>query len=123
MSNLNDDLTGVGWWRDAGRKSNPEFYLGLLPRIRKIARIHGYAIAVHGSLNRDLDLIAVPWRENVSAPAVLAEAIAAALPGVFNQKGANEGKPAEKPHGRLAWAIVLGRGRFVDLSVIPPRAD
>ena len=35
----------------------------LYPDLAEIAREHGYALAVHGSLARDFDLIAVPWRE------------------------------------------------------------
>lgn len=34
----------------------------------RVARRHGYAIGVHGSMSRDLDLIAVPWVESASSP-------------------------------------------------------
>ena len=33
----------------------------IITKIRQIARKHGWAIGVHGSLKRDIDLIAVPW--------------------------------------------------------------
>jgi hypothetical protein len=32
------------------------------PDLAEITRKHGYALAVHGSLARDFDLIAIPWR-------------------------------------------------------------
>lgn len=35
----------------------------ILPPARIAAKKVGYAITVHGSLNRDIDLVAVPWRE------------------------------------------------------------
>jgi hypothetical protein len=36
----------------------------LLPALREVARRFGYALAVHGSLEWDIDLVAVPWCEN-----------------------------------------------------------
>lgn len=45
--------------------------------IRQIAREHGYAIAVHGSLRAesDIDLLAVPWVKDAHAPRTLMRAI------------------------------------------------
>lgn len=34
-----------------------------IDRIRELAKEIGYAIGAHGSLERDLDLIAAPWSE------------------------------------------------------------
>jgi hypothetical protein len=31
--------------------------------------------------------------------------------------------PATKPHGRLGWTISLDGGAYIDLSVMPPRAN
>lgn len=31
----------------------------ILPAIREVARFNGYAVAVHGSLKRDIDLVVV----------------------------------------------------------------
>lgn len=86
-----------------------------------VGRNQGYAIGVHGSKIRDLDLIAAPWIENLAVtPRMLAEMIAAALPGVI------AGKPEHRPHGRIAFAI-YPRYRwgfdtwYIDLSVMPRR--
>jgi hypothetical protein len=40
-----------------------------------VARRHGYALAVHGSLARDIDLVAIPWIVEADEPEILAEAI------------------------------------------------
>ena len=85
------------------------------------ARGQGYAVAVHGSRVRDLDLIAVPWIDNCAiTPLMIAEIIAAAIPGVL------QGKPEKKPHGRIGFTIYprwhYGFDRwYVDLSVMPRR--
>lgn len=36
-------------------------YAWMVPRLTEVARDCGYALGVHGSMHRDLDLIAVPW--------------------------------------------------------------
>ena len=114
-------------WTDSMLAAARRRFAEVLPVVRAIARQHGYAVAVHGSQLRDLDLVAVPWVEQVSPPHVLVEAIrvavggfiltaAAAQPGDFTSRN-----PQSKPHGRLAWAIHLGAGPYLDLSVMPTR--
>lgn len=87
---------------------------------RNVARKHGYAIGVHGSLARDVDLIAAPWTDDASTARALVEAIAEALPGVINVRD------HEKPHGRRGWTIyprfMWGQDRwYLDISVMPRR--
>jgi len=46
----------------------------MYPDLCKLFQEQGYALAVHGSLIRDFDLIAVPWTSNASSPSdVLSE--------------------------------------------------
>jgi len=92
----------------------PWRYAFLYRDLVEVAREHGYALALHGSMKRDLDLIAVPW----TGLAVSAEHLALAL---RDAAGAafGEGDPHEKKHGRLAWSLHLGGGPYVDLSVMP----
>lgn len=100
---------------------------GFLRRIREVARECGYAVGVHGSTTRDLDLIAAPWTpEAVSAQqlvAVLCERMS------LHEREQNvyddhriEPNPEVKPWGRIAWSldgIPAGMWKYVDLSVVP----
>lgn len=102
-------------------------YRHLIGPARVAARRHGYALAVHGSLVRDIDLIAVPWTFKASPAAKVAEAIRRAVARACGKAGQLErddyhknGSPGRKPHGRLCWAYHLGGGPYVDLSVMPP---
>lgn len=109
-----------------------ELYERLIEPLRAVAKHHGYALAVHGSLERDIDLIAAPWiaREATSEPRVLAEAIRDEAARLNNgiafmhhlESGEyfEDGCPGMKPHGRLAWSYHLGGGPYIDLSVMPP---
>ncbi len=88
-------------------------YFRMIGRLRDRARELGYALGVHGSLARDLDLIACPWTETASSPEDLAEALRAKVGGVLGSKG------HERPHGRRIFVIHLGGGPYIDLSVMP----
>lgn len=95
--------------------------------MQKVAHKHGYALACHGSMNRDFDLIAVPWVEKPSTTTVLAHAIAksigAHIPSYITPESgkAHVPNPTIKPHGRECWVIPMGGGPYVDLSVMPPQ--
>lgn len=97
----------------------------LIEPLRVVARSHGYALAVHGSLARDIDVVAVPW----TAEAVEAEALVAALAAEVERVNGHvyfrdrDKNPTEKPHGRRAWAIHLGGGPYIDLSVMPLQGE
>lgn len=107
--------------------ADPELVKALARRIlrplRERAKVLGYALCVHGSLERDIDLVAVPWTDR----AYPAEALAASLREVVDKlypiqgevtPDAREG--AEKPHGRQCWSWWLRSWTYIDLSVFPP---
>ena len=90
-------------------------YCALYPELAKLAREHGYALAVHGSLRRDFDLIAVPWAEAPSDPDVLVEAFTT----TFALHRTSD-SPVKKAHGRIAYTISIGFGEAaLDLSFMP----
>jgi len=39
------------------------FYAVVYPTLRDVAKLHGYALAIHGTMTRDFDLVAIPWTE------------------------------------------------------------
>lgn len=89
----------------------------LIVPLREVARRHGYALAVHGSLSYDIDLIACPWRDLATTPESLVEAIHKAVDAIVGPSKP-EG-PTQKPYGRQAWVIHMGGGPYIDLSVMP----
>ncbi len=99
-------------------------YAALLPTLQRVARECGYALAVHGTMTRDLDLIAAPWTEEATDDETLTEALRAAVGGkiygaMHNAKtGKTDLNPVSRPHGRKGWVIHLG-GPYLDVSVMP----
>jgi hypothetical protein len=89
----------------------------LIGQVRGAAKQCGYAIAVHGSLLRDIDLLAVPWTREAKAPTTLLKAVVEAC-NRFNVGHLKSRTPEKKPHGRRAWVIYV-KGTYIDLSVMP----
>lgn len=95
----------------------PAAYTYLLPWVQEIALRHGYAIALHGSMARDMDVIAVPWVPDAAPAEELVAAIAAEVRPWGEQSTVSE--PTQKPHGRRAWAVQFSCGPYLDISVMP----
>lgn len=95
----------------------------ILPAVREVARFNGYAVAVHGSVKRDIDLIAVAWTDQAIPADDLARAIRGAIAGKLGNC-ISIGEAGAKPHGRIAYTLVHpGHLGEIDLSIIPPRRE
>lgn len=101
-------------------------WVSLVERGREL----GYSFALHGTLERDLDIVAIPWTEE----AVPAEELARAVAEMIGwRKISDDGLaiqrteellmhgPGIKPHGRLTWTILYG-STWIDLSVMPRKS-
>lgn len=104
--------------------TDPKMVAALARRIirplRERARTLGYAIAVHGSLERDIDLVAVPWTDAAVSPEILANSLRQVLEKLYPIHGEVPARPGEKPHGRLCWSWWIRTWTYIDLSVFPP---
>ncbi len=95
------------------------------------ARVHcrekGYALAAHGSLRRDIDLVAVPWTDEACSAEELAQYLYDSLAKLDRIVGWGAGgsTPEQRPHGRLSWAMMLASYPvcYIDLSVAPRAAS
>ena len=109
-------------------------YASYIPSLQKIAMQCGYALAVHGSMVRDLDLIAVPWVKRPMSPESLVIMLEEGITGQRHSRSywkehADLTTP-QKPHGRRAYVIPWAhlnmkfenpkhRHAYIDLSVMP----
>jgi hypothetical protein len=93
-------------------------YCAMYPELAEIARRHGYALAIHGSMARDADLICVPWAAQVSEPQAVIDEMAKKF--VIKEVG---GEPTLKEHGRVAHTLSICWGECaIDLSFTPRAA-
>lgn len=94
----------------------------IIEPLREVAEQKGYAIAVHGSLARDIDLVGIPWTTEAVSAEEFAEAIRAKAEEILGACFPDDRypQPQIKPHMRLAWSLQVG-GTYIDLSVMPRR--
>lgn len=90
-------------------------YCALYPQLAEITRKHGYALAVHGSMARDFDLVCIPWIASPSEPGDVVREIET----TFATRCVG-GPPDTRAHGREVWTLSIGFGEcFMDLSFMP----
>ena len=95
----------------------------ILPAVREVARFNGYAVAVHGSLKRESELIAVAWPDQACEPGELINQVRGAVSGILGNCIQLTKPPTQKPHGRIAVTLVHpGFAGEIDLSIIPPKS-
>ena len=111
--------------------TDPEKVRALARRVirplRERSKALGYALAVHGSLERDIDLIAIPWTETASShpPEALANSLRQVLNKLYPiglEVGPSQEDAKRKPHGRLCWSWWIRPWTYIDLAIMPPAA-
>lgn len=114
----------IRWTHVASIDEMEAFYRSIIPAMRVTAREWGYALGVHGSLRRDLDLVAVRW---VSSGNMDLDALAGALQLAACGMTQATFTWAQKPCGRRAVSFPVCLVDFddprpsvghVDLSVV-----
>lgn len=120
--------------------AKPSLYAYYFEGLKEIAKEYGYNLVLHGSLNRDLDLIAIAWQEEVKPHLPMIELFAEIVGGAILPES-KEDKDAfsKKHHGRISYIININRdiilkyngmGKteikhyqnaqyYIDISVIP----
>ena len=108
----------------------PTFYSYCYESLKEIAKEYGYNLVLHGSMNRDLDLIAIPW---VDEPKDEVDMLIAFQEYLCGFKTINATKDtfcfSVLPGGRNSYVISMNRvGKwnnyideqyYVDISITP----
>lgn len=96
--------------------NNAPIYACVYAGFAEIVRSHGYALAVHGSLAADFDVVCIPWAPEVSDPDVVVQSILEKY--AIHQSDCS---PETKHHGRIAYTLNFKFGETrLDLSFMPP---
>jgi hypothetical protein len=120
--------------------AKPSLYAFYFQVLKEIAVKYGYNLVLHGSMNRDLDLIAIPWQEEVKPHEAMIEEFCEVIGGklmfangVERHHAPDQDWPIYQVthHGRMQYVINLNRkGKmindvwvdpqyYIDISVIP----
>lgn len=89
-------------------KTKPQYYAVILNPLQRIAKKHGYNLLVHGSMNRDLDLIAIPWIDKPSPHLDVLKHMSRYL-GTVELDSVEHYMYSKLPGGRSSYVINLNR--------------
>jgi len=109
-------------------KPRPHLYACIFPALQSIARERGYNLVLHGSLNRDMDLVAIPWVDDPKPHLELLQEMERYVSGVQHTKVEDYGYSV-LPGGRHSYYININRGGrynnyldeefYFDISITP----
>ena len=102
--------------------AKPSYYAIMFEPLKEIALKYGYNLVLNGSLNRDMDLIAIPWSETVGVVDEMINEFCEYVGGemqLCNESRNNEGEIVgdlftKKAHGRKAYVINIYRGGYLN---------
>lgn len=122
--------------------AKPSLYAFYFEVIKQIGMKYGYNIVLHGSMNRDLDLIAIPWEMELGDKEQMIDEIVNVIGGILTMQNRSVDNPVGtrfglKPHGRIVYTIQINRSieykyeiiaeikdyadpqYYIDMSVLP----
>lgn len=111
--------------------AKPSLYAVYFLQLKEIALKYGYNLVIHGSMNRDMDLIAIPWQADLKPHYEMVAEICSYLGGWIDpvEFGGKFYSLQVTHHGRMQYIINLNRGNkknnyvdpqyYIDISVIP----
>lgn len=116
----------------------PPFYAVIYQKLCRVALRRGWALAIHGTVQRDLDLVLIPWTEDADSVDHVVEDIRLFVEGTYTDKARKRAEKkrlgdatrpkyglahfyaTEKPHGRKVISIYIGYSAYyLDISIMP----
>lgn len=116
--------------------AKPQLYAYYFLQLKEIAKDFGYNLVVHGSMNRDLDLIAVPWTDEPKPELDLIHELHRSITGyaASPESWKDIYMFKELPGGRRSYVINVNRRQtdgngnyqedpqyYIDISLIPAK--
>ena len=94
------------------------FYAAMWDDIRQCAMNLGWAVALHGSLNSDMDIMAMPWTEDAVTFVEVVDAIVELFDGNELAADGYEIDYESKPFGRIVATIPILEDFHLDISTM-----
>lgn len=92
------------------------FYAAMWDDLRRAAMSKGWALALHGSLSSDMDIMAMPWVDGASDDHEMIEA----LKKCFTDADRMRLIVSDAPNGRRVFTIPIWSDFYLDINVIRP---
>lgn len=105
-------------WQDITCNGRAALYAALWEDIRNAALDCGWAVALHGSLSRDMDIMAMPWVEDCTDADTMIDTIISRCFGDNLIAEYGRKKVTDKPHGRISYVVPIYGDIYLDISVM-----
>ena len=92
------------------------FYAAMWEDFRKAALDKGWALALHGSLASDMDIMAMPWTEKAVRPLDMILSIK----NCFDKPNEISLTETEMPNNRIVYTLSIWADFYLDINVIKP---
>lgn len=89
------------------------FYAAMWPDLREAAMDKGWALALHGSLKSDMDLMAMPWTDKASSANDMVEA----LRNCFTDAECIEVQVSDMPNNRQVITLSIWEDFYLDINI------
>lgn len=90
------------------------FYASMWEDLRSSALDKGWALALHGSLANDMDIMAMPWIESASEPKEMIEALKAC----FSESDMITEEYKNLPNNRKVFTLIIWADFYLDINII-----
>lgn len=90
------------------------FYAAMWNDFRQAALDKGWALALHGSLANDMDIMAMPWVDGASEPMEMINAIR----HCFDNPREIGYKTSSMPNNRVVYTIFIWADFYLDINII-----
>lgn len=95
------------------------FYAAIWNDLRQSAMNNGWALGLHGSLNSDMDIMAMPWTENAVPADVMINNL---IYDCFSNNNIShlclQVTRNEKPNNRVVYTIPIWADFYLDINII-----
>ena len=93
------------------------FYAALWNDLRQVAMDKGWALALHGSLANDMDIMAMPWTKEATADQEMIEA----LKNCFTDANCIGVQVSDHPNNRRVFTLSIWADFYLDINVMKPK--
>lgn len=90
------------------------FYAAMWEDFRKAALDKGWALALHGSLASDMDIMAMPWTETATEPMEMINA----LRNCFDEPKEIGCSTSKMPNNRIVYTMSIWADFYLDINII-----
>ena len=98
------------------------FYASMWEDLKNAAHDCGWALGLHGSLNSDMDIMAMPWKEGSAPAGEMIRKLCSCFTDEENLHNTLR-RSVDNPNNRVVYTLSIWADFYLDINIIQPNAD